>query len=449
MSDINSSLPVRTQANGDVVVFLADGTTPSQVAAVDSHGSQATLIKDASGNAVTTQANGAQRALDVGINVAGVQIDPRSIRALTAADVVTANQGTANTAANGWFIKVTDGTNTAAVKAASTAAVAADPSLVVALSPNSPLPAGTNLLGSINQGTSPWITKDQADGPVSPGTVASFSQLIGGQYNSVLPTLTTGQQSAIQVDSSGRLLVSGSFTLSNDTNYGTVGANTLRTASQIGNATGAADFNAGATGAQTLRTVANQGAPNTAANAWFIKNSDGTNTAAVKAASTPAAATDPALVVALSPNSPVPAGTNLIGAVNLDLGGTPVGPTNPIPVTLADSIGTSVDSYNTAASVAGGATSNADYTVTAAKTFYGRQIWATSSGKLKIEVQFETAAGSGTFNTFWVGFNSTADPNILIPITKTQVAGARIRIIRTNKDLLAQDVYTTLSGTEQ
>jgi hypothetical protein len=42
-----------------------------------------------------------------------------------------------------------------------------------------------------------------------------------------------------------------------DTNYGTVGASTLRTAAQIGNATGAASFGAGATGAQTLRTASN------------------------------------------------------------------------------------------------------------------------------------------------------------------------------------------------
>lgn len=40
-----------------------------------------------------------------------------------------------------------------------------------------------------------------------------------------------------------------------DANYGVVGANTLRTAAQIGNATGAADFGSGVQGAQTLRTT--------------------------------------------------------------------------------------------------------------------------------------------------------------------------------------------------
>jgi hypothetical protein len=146
-----------------------------------------------------------------------------------------------------------------------------------------------------------------SNGPVTPGTVATKSDLIAGQFNTVLPTLTNTQQAAIQVDSSGRLLIAPSAQgiLAEDHNYGTVGANTLRTASQIGNATGAADFNAGATGAQTLRVSANQGSPGTAANAWFEKITDGTNVSAVKAASTAAVATDPALVVAISPNNTV------------------------------------------------------------------------------------------------------------------------------------------------
>ena len=48
--------------------------------------------QDGSGNAITSQLNGAQRAIDVGVNVGGVQVDPRSIRALTSSDVVSAAQ---------------------------------------------------------------------------------------------------------------------------------------------------------------------------------------------------------------------------------------------------------------------------------------------------------------------------------------------------------------------
>lgn len=126
------------------------------------------------------------------------------------------------------------------------------------------LASGTDSV-SVVQSTSPWVTKDQSDGPVTPGAVASFSQLAGGQFNTALPTLTTGQQAALQVDSSGRLIIAPTtsasiVTVSNlpttvDTNYGTVGASTIRTASQIGNATGAAAFGAGTTSAQVLRVV--------------------------------------------------------------------------------------------------------------------------------------------------------------------------------------------------
>jgi len=54
---------------------------------------------------------------------------------------------------------------------------------------------------------------DPAIGPVVPGTVAVNSELVGGQFNTVLPTLTNTQQSAIQLDSSGRIIVSPTVTL--------------------------------------------------------------------------------------------------------------------------------------------------------------------------------------------------------------------------------------------
>lgn len=54
-----------------------------------------------------------------------------------------------------------------------------------------------------------------------------------------------------------------------------------------------------------------------AATAGFQSITDGTNKAAVKAANTAAAATDPAMVVSLSPNSPLAAGTANVGNVGL------------------------------------------------------------------------------------------------------------------------------------
>jgi hypothetical protein len=150
ITDVPSKVPVKTLGQTDVQVQIADPTTPTQQAAVDTHGSLSATLRNAAGVATTSQANGSQQALDVGINVAGVQVDPRQVRALTAADVVTANQGSPNTLANAWPVEITDKTNgPVAIKPPSTAAAASDPSLVAALSPNSPLPAGSNIIGSV------------------------------------------------------------------------------------------------------------------------------------------------------------------------------------------------------------------------------------------------------------------------------------------------------------
>jgi hypothetical protein len=269
-------------------------------------------------------------------------------------------------------------------------------------------------------------------GPVTPGTVAANSGLIGGQFNTVLPTLTNGQQSALQSDSSGRLFVTASnFPTTLDTNYGTVGSNTLRTASEIGNATGAADFNFGTIGAQSLRSAAQIG--NATGAADFNSGATSAQTLRVHA------------------NQGFPNSTANAWPISVTSGGSLNSVTNPLYVSVTDIAGTPINNYHTSASVASGASVNQDYTVTAAKTFYSEQVFATASGKLKVVVQYETAAGSGIFNTFWVGFNSTAEPNILIPIpnSKTQVTGAKIRIALTNEDKAAMDVYSTLSGTEQ
>ena len=487
MPDFSSELPVRSQLPGqanydDILVKVADGTAgASQLLGVDSSGRVTVKLNDGAGNALTSETNGAHQALDV-----------------------------------------------------------------------------------FNQDL----------GSVAPGTAASYSGLIGGQYNTTLPTLTNGQQSAVQLDSRGRILTTASnFPVTVDTNYGTVGANTIRTASQIGNATGAADFNygtvgaqtlrvaaqignatgaadfgAGATDAQTLRVAANQGAPNTVANAWPTLITNGTNTASVNASgqlsttntslgspsggtagtqsalaggiynSTPPTLTngqqaslqldaagrllvDAAVVFPYDENWGVVGATTLraaaeIGnatgaadfnygavgaqtlrvaaelgnaagaidynngatdaqtirvAANLAVGGANVSNTNPVPVSITSAlVGTSINNYNTVASVAAGATSNHIYTITSGKTFNGKKIWASASGALKIEVR--VSPDGSTYSSLWVGFNSTADPNITIDLDELVFlesgVGSTIEIIRTNVDKKSMDVYSTISGTE-
>lgn len=72
-----------------------------------------------------------------------------------------ASQGIAAGVGAAWPMKVTDGTNTTAVKAASTAAVATDPAAVVSLSPNSPVPLPTLTKGT--QGSTGVSTQDLKD----------------------------------------------------------------------------------------------------------------------------------------------------------------------------------------------------------------------------------------------------------------------------------------------
>lgn len=117
-----------------------------------------------------------------------------------------------------------------------------------------------------------------------------------------------------------------------------------------------------------------------------------------------------------------------------------------INVKVSDTSGTETLDYDSATAIAAGATDNHDYTTTGA--FRLTQILASASSKMKIEVQVETAAASGTFNTIAVEFNSTANPNMSIKFKSEPlvVSGARVRIIRTNRDNQAQDLYSTVLG---
>jgi len=240
---------------------------------------------------------------------------------------------------------ISDGTNviTAAISAYGTAPTGTEVMGVNAYITNTP---------TVNQGTSPWIVKDLADGSVSGGTAGTFSLLAGGVYNSTAPTLTTGQQASLQLDSSGNL-----------------------------------DVN--------LKT-------------------------------------------------PIPAGTNLIGAVNLDIASAPVSSTNPVPVTIVTTTaGTAVQYYNTSVALAAGASVTFTYTVAATHTFNFERVWCSGSGKIKAVI-----ANNGA--NMFAGFNSTANPNIDVTIVTPPliVAGNTATVTITNLDLLAFDVYGTIEGNQ-
>lgn len=121
---------------------------------------------------------------------------------------VTGNQGTANSAANAWPAKVTDGTNVAAVKAASTAVAAADPALAVGIHPSSALPAGSNVIGALTANQS--VNQAQVAGTataVDSGTSSAGTQrvVVAGPATAnilvgqVAQTSTTGAATVITI----------------------------------------------------------------------------------------------------------------------------------------------------------------------------------------------------------------------------------------------------------
>lgn len=181
-------------------------------------------LTDYFGNGVTSQAfSGARNALDVETVVGGSVIDPRtrtwtllnttdSVNAvqsgawttgrtwtlLNTTDSVnavqsgtwTVLQGAPNSVPSAWPVKLTDGTNTMGVAPASTPSAVGQPSGVVALSPNSPLPVGTNIIGQVNQasGSNPWIVS----GSGTSGTPATGVVTVQGISGGVKQPVTTG-----------------------------------------------------------------------------------------------------------------------------------------------------------------------------------------------------------------------------------------------------------------
>ena len=194
----------------------------------------------------------------------GLRVDGSAVTQPVSASSLPLPSGAA-TAANQTTIgtqttELNDGTHSATIKAASVAPVATDTALVVAVSPNTPtLPVSAASL------------------PLPSGAATSANQTTLGaqttELNDGTHTATIKAASTAPVATDTALVVAISPNSPASTISGTV--------------------------------TANQGTPNTKANAWPTELTDGVNgPAAIKAASTAPVATDAALVVAVSPNTP-------------------------------------------------------------------------------------------------------------------------------------------------
>jgi len=125
--------------------------------------------------------------------------------------------------------------------------------------------------------------------------------------------------------------------------------------------------------------------------------------------------------------------------------------TNPIYVFQVNRPrGGEVHDYLQSVAVGGGLSANHVYTITpaSAKILLLMQVDGSASGKGRFEVQVGPVA---TLVTKMVKFNSTAEPNVVFkfdpPIEITEAGGTeQVKIIRTNKEGQAQDVYTLIQG---
>jgi hypothetical protein len=206
--------------------------------------------------------------------------------------------------------------------------------------------AGGITVGTVGQGTpgvTPWVVQDSTDGPVTPGTAAAKSGLIGGIFNSAPPTLTNGQQAALQTDSSGRLIVNvgaGGGTGGTSSNFAAAfpGIGTAIGFSQGGNFVAAT----GTSGNLNVACISGCNASSDTSNGAVTPGSAGTtsklaggvfNTAPATLSNTQQAAIqlDNKGNQLVNINTPLPAGANVIGQV----GGTTATVTATPTVTAA------------------------------------------------------------------------------------------------------------------
>lgn len=277
-------------------------------------------------------------SVEFGTNTNPIRIDPTGTTIQPVSGTVAATQSgtwtvqpgnTANTTP--WLSTINQGGNSATVTVSN--ALKVDGSAVTQ-------PVSGTVTANAGTGNFTII------GTATDNTTNSTSKLpvIAAVSTTTAPTYTTGNMVPLSVDTAGALRVTGSIT-ANNASVSTTGTAPPASATYIGGSvtTAAPTYTTGQMNALSLTTAgslrvdgsgstqpvsgtvtSNQGTANTLANRWpvivtdgtntmptgdvaargvFNRITDGTNTAAVKAASTAAVDTDPALVVAVSPNN--------------------------------------------------------------------------------------------------------------------------------------------------
>ena len=121
---------------------------------------------------------------------------------------------------------------------------------------------------------------------------------------------------------------------------------------------------------------------------------------------------------------------------------------NPMAVYMAESPADEVDDYQEDADVASDGSVNHDYVVSATKSLKSIEAPVRSSGSARFTLEVETAAASGVFNAVDTVFTSVADQSDVLSYKKKVATGVTVRVVKTNFENKANDLYSRITGLE-
>jgi hypothetical protein len=469
MSDINSLANVLNALNSAVTIVLGgqatlginvSGTTGTLTLAFEATIDNSTWFAIsgtpvAGGSTITsTSANGQWIASTSGYYAVRTRVSAFTSGSMTVSVVVTPGQSKTGAqtiaTAGALSVEITDASSDgpAAVKGASTAAGAADPALVTALSPNTPLPSGTNALGSVTANRtadSSFATQNITAQDTSSTTAAGAN---GATYITGSPTAGSAAVFALSTEQSIVVQATGTWTgtltLECSIDGGTTwfthgikqnGASYIAssfTANFIGgeNVTGATHFRARATAAWTgTATILVRESVNLenvyVSNPLTLRDNTTQSIAnTIKAASTAAATTDTALVVAVSPNN------------------TPILPSNAATASNQTTLGTQTTEIND-----GTHTATIKAASTAAVATDTALVVAVSPNNIIQVVSYDADPVTQNITAQDVGSTSTAGANGQNLITGSSTAGSTASFTYSSYETIKIQVTGTWTGT--
>lgn len=316
----NDLTPIKVLTDGSIFVAQTTASnlrtqTSSEVATGSTTPANAALAGGAVTSAAPAYTNGKLGALS--LTTAGALRTDASSVVQPVSGIVVASQGGSGLLNNAWATKITDAVNgPVAVKAAYTPATVVDPALVVTNAAiatySTPAPHVANFVAGLSSANIP----SYLDGTLAPLSITA----IGG----ALRVDILGVAQSAPFDINNRYLLTGGHVTASPIAYadGSFNMLSLNTLGALrvdvqGSPTGST-WNTGLANVISGALVSSSGqtwAPGTVApltvnpsgGALRVEGAivQGGQTAAVKAPSNPALATDPALVVALSPNNPL------------------------------------------------------------------------------------------------------------------------------------------------